>query len=77
MVIKYQIGTVISDKMEKTIVVKVENRYQHSLYSKIVVKNKKYFAHDKLNKCRIGDQVVIKECRPLSKKKRWELVKIF
>lgn len=77
MVIKYQIGTVISNRMQKTIIVEVENRYQHSLYSKIVIKNKKYFAHDELNKCNIGDQVIIKECRPLSKKKCWELVKVF
>jgi len=77
MAIKHQIGTVVSNKMNKTVIVKVANRYPHLLYSKTIIKNKKYFVHDEFNKCDIGDKVVIKECRPLSKKKRWELVKIF
>ena len=76
MPVKQQIGIVISNKMQKTIVVKVENRYSHPIYSKTLVKSKKYLAHDTLEKCNIGDQVVIEECRPLSKKKRWKLIQI-
>ena len=62
--------------MEKTIVVKVENRYPHPIYSKTLTKTRKYLAHDELEECNIGDQVLIEECRPLSKKKRSKLVKI-
>jgi small subunit ribosomal protein S17 len=76
MPVKQQIGVVVSNKMQKTIVVKVENRYSHPIYSKTVVKTQKYFAHDPLEECNIGDQVVVEECRPLSKKKRWKLVQI-
>jgi small subunit ribosomal protein S17 len=76
MPVKQQIGIVISNKMEKTIVVKIENRYSHSIYSKTLIKTKKYLAHDKLEECNIGDQVLIEECRPLSKRKRWKLIKI-
>ena len=76
MPVKQEIGIVISNKMEKTIVVKVENRYPHPIYSKTLTKTKKYLAHDELEKCNIGDQVLIEECRPLSKKKRSKLVKI-
>jgi len=76
MPVKQQIGIVISNKMKKTIVVKIENRYPHPIYSKILVKTKKYLAHDRFEKCNIGDQVLIEECRPLSKKKRWKLIKV-
>jgi small subunit ribosomal protein S17 len=76
MPVKQQVGIVISNKMQKTIVVKIENRYSHPIYSKTLVKTKKYLAHDELEKCNIGDQVLLQECRPLSKKKRWKLVKI-
>ena len=76
MPVKQQVGIVISNKMQKTIVVKVENRYSHPIYSKTLVKSKNYLAHDELEKCNIGDQVVVEECRPLSKKKRWKLVQI-
>ena len=76
MPVKQQIGIVISNKMQKTIVVKVENRYSHPIYSKTLVKSKKYLAQDTLEKCNIGDQVLIEECRPLSKKKRWKLIQI-
>jgi small subunit ribosomal protein S17 len=76
MPVKQQIGVVVSNKMQKTIVVKVENRYSHPIYSKTVVNTQKYFAHDPLEECNIGDQVVVEECRPLSKKKRWKLVQI-
>jgi len=71
MPVKQQIGIVISNKMQKTIVVKIENRY-----SKTLVKTKKYLAHDELENSNIGDQVLIQECRPLSKRKRWKLIEI-
>lgn len=76
MPVKEQIGVVISTKMQKTIVVKIENKYLHPIYSKTMLKTKKYFAHDDLEQCNIGDQVLVQECRPLSKRKRWKLVKI-
>ncbi len=76
MPVKQQIGIVINNKMEKTIVVKIENRYSHPIYSKTLVKTKKYLAHDELEECNIGDQVLVQECRPLSKRKRWKLIKI-
>ena len=76
MPVKEQIGVVISNKMQKTIVVKIENRYPHPIYAKTMVKTKKYLAHDELEQCEIGDQVLVEECRPLSKRKRWKLVKI-
>ena len=76
MPVKQQIGIVISNKMQKTIVVKIENRYSHHIYSKTLVKTKKYLAHDKFEECNVGDQVLVQECRPLSKKKRWKLIKI-
>ena len=76
MPVKQQIGIVISNKMQKTIVVKVESRYPHPIYSKTMTKTRKYLAHDELEDCNIGDQVLLEECRPLSKRKRWKLVKI-
>jgi len=76
MPVKQEIGIVISNKMQKTIVVKIENRYSHPMYSKTLVKTKKYLAHDDLENCNIGDQVLIQECRPLSKRKRWKLIQI-
>ena len=76
MTVKQEIGIVISNKMQKTIVVKIENRYSHPIYSKIIIKTKKYLAHDELEECNIGDQVLLQECRPLSKRKRWKLMKI-
>ena len=76
MPVKKQIGIVISKKIKKTIVVKIENRYSHPIYSKTLVKTKKYLAHNELEDCNIGDQVLIQECRPLSKRKRWKLIKI-
>lgn len=76
MPVKEKIGIVISDKMEKTIVVQIENRYPHPIYLKTMVKTKKYLTHDELNECNLGDQVLVQECRPLSKRKRWKLVKI-
>jgi small subunit ribosomal protein S17 len=76
MPVKQQVGIVISNKMQKTIVVKIENRYQHPIYAKTLVKTKKYLAHDEQEKCQIGDKVLVQECRPLSKKKRWKLIEI-
>jgi small subunit ribosomal protein S17 len=76
MPVKQEIGTVISDKMNKTVVVEIENRYSHPIYSKTLVKTKKYLAHDELETANIGDQVLVQECRPLSKRKRWKLIKI-
>lgn len=70
---KSQIGIVVSDKMEKTIVVKVETRVAHPLYGKTMRTSKKYKAHDENNEARIGDRVQIVETRPLSKDKRWRL----
>jgi small subunit ribosomal protein S17 len=76
MPVKEKVGIVISNKMDKTIVVNVESRYSHPIYSKIMVKTKKYLAHDENQECNIGDQVLVKECRPLSRKKRWILEKV-
>lgn len=76
MPVKQQVGIVISNKMQKTIVIQVENRYPHPIYSKTLIKTKKYLAHDEQETCNIGDQVLVQECRPLSKRKRWELVEI-
>ena len=69
-------GQVVSDKMDKTIVVTVERRFSHPVFKKIVRRNKKYKAHDEKNECNVGDIVEICECRPLSKHKRWRLVDI-
>jgi len=76
MPVKEKVGIVVSNKMEKTIVVKVESRFSHPMYSKTIVKTKKYLAHDELDECNIGDQVLLQECPPLSKKKRWKLAKV-
>ena len=76
MPVKQEIGIVISNKMAKTIVVKIENKYPHPMYSKTLSKTKKYLAHDELGECNIGDQVLVQECRPLSKRKSWKLLKI-
>lgn len=69
-------GTVVSDRMEKTIVVAVERRVQHPTYKKFVRKRMKYKAHDGDNTARIGDRVLIEETRPLSREKRWKLKEI-
>ena len=70
------VGTVVSNLMDKTIVVNVERRIQHPLYKKYIRRSKKFLAHDAENACRIGDTVKIEECRPLSKTKSWRLVKV-
>ena len=73
---KTRVGKVTSDKMDKTIVVAIEDHVQHPLYKKIVKKTYKLKAHDENNECRIGDTVKVMETRPLSKDKRWRLVQI-
>lgn len=73
---KTRIGVVVSDKMDKTIVVAIENRVAHPLYKKIVKRTYKLKAHDENNECGVGDKVLVMETRPLSKEKRWRLVKI-
>jgi len=70
------IGTVVSDKMDKTVVVMVETLVKHPLYGKYVKRRKKYMAHDENNECRVGDKVLIEETRPLSKRKRWRVKQI-
>jgi len=69
-------GTVVSDKMDKTIVVLVANKTKHPVFKKTVSKSTKFKAHDENNECGIGDRVEIAETRPLSKEKRWRLVRI-
>ena len=73
---KTRIGTVLSDKMDKTIVVAVEDSYQHPLYKKTMKRTYKLKAHDENNECGIGDTVRVMETRPLSRDKRWRLVEI-
>jgi small subunit ribosomal protein S17 len=67
-------GTVVSDKQDKTIVVKVERRFTHPLLKKTVRRTKNYHAHDENNNCKVGDAVLIEETRPLSRLKRWKVV---
>jgi small subunit ribosomal protein S17 len=73
---KTRVGVVVSDKMTKTIVVKVERRVPHPIFKKIVRKTSKFYAHDENSQAKIGDKVLIAETRPLSKLKRWELVEV-
>ena len=73
---KTRVGKVVSDKMDKTIVVAVEDRVQHPLYKKIIKRTYKLKAHDENNSCGIGDRVRVMETRPLSKDKRWRLIEI-
>ena len=73
---KVRVGTVVSDKMDKTMVVKVETRMPHPLYGKIVRRSKRYTAHDEENQCGVGDLVRIMETRPISRTKRWRLLEI-
>ena len=68
-------GTVVSDKMDKTVVVDVERKFKHPLYKKFIKGNKKFHAHDESNTCKIGDTVRIIESRPFSKTKTWEVLK--
>jgi small subunit ribosomal protein S17 len=73
---KVMIGTVVSDKMDKTVVVAVETSVKHKIYSKIQKKTYKLKAHDENNECQVGDKVKVMETRPLSKDKRWRVVEI-
>lgn len=73
---KVQVGRVVSDKMDKTVVVAIETLVRHPLYGKIVKRTKKFKAHDEENTCRVGDKVRVMETRPLSKEKRWRVVEI-
>ena len=70
------VGEVVSDKMEKTIVVEVSRRVRHPQYLKVVTKHKKFYAHDEKSEASVGDRVRIIECRPLSKLKRWRLAEV-
>ncbi|MEB3182632.1 MAG: 30S ribosomal protein S17 [Nostocaceae cyanobacterium] len=76
MAVKERVGVVVSDKMQKTVVVAIENRAPHPKYGKIVVKTRRYKAHDEENQCKVGDRVRIAETRPLSKTKRWQVAEI-
>ena len=73
---KIRVGVVSSNKMDKSIVVKVERKVKHPLYCKFVKKSTKFHAHDEKNECSIGDTVKIMETRPISKTKRWRLVEV-
>ncbi len=73
---KQRVGVVTSNRMEKTITVKVERKIKHPMYGKFLNQSKKYAAHDDKNECNIGDTVRIMETRPMSKRKRWRLVEI-
>lgn len=73
---KTRSGTVVSDKMDKTIVVAVKDSVKHPLYKKIIKRTVKFKAHDENNECGVGDRVTIMETRPLSKEKRWRLVEV-
>ena len=67
-------GVVVSDKQDKTVTVRVERRIKHPVYQKVTRRSKKYAAHDEGNTCKVGDVVSIRECRPISKRKTWEIV---
>ncbi|MGF1641058.1 MAG: 30S ribosomal protein S17 [Rhodospirillales bacterium] len=67
-------GVVVSDKADKTVVVRVERRVMHPIYKKFIKRSKRYLAHDETNAFKIGDTVRIRECRPLSKRKCWEIL---
>ncbi len=71
-----RIGTVVSDKMDKTVVVRVDRRFQHPLYKRIITRRAKFAAHDENNECRVGDVVKIMATRPFSKTKRWRVAEI-
>lgn len=68
-------GTAVRDAKDKTVVVRVERRVMHPLYKKFIRRSKKYMAHDESNACREGEIVRIRECRPISKRKRWEIIR--
>ena len=74
--LKLQSGIVVSNKMDKSIVVKIERKIKHPLYKKTIKRSKKYIAHDEQNECQVGDLVQIAECRPLSRRKHHRLFKL-
>ena len=76
MATKERVGTVVSDKMDKTVVVAVENRFPHPIYQKTVSRTTRYKVHDEDNSCRVGDRVRIIETRPLSRTKRWKVAEV-
>ena len=73
---KTRVGKVVSDKMDKTIVVAIEDNVKHPVYGKVIKRTVKFKAHDENNECGIGDKVMIMETRPLSKEKRWRIIQI-
>jgi small subunit ribosomal protein S17 len=73
---KTRVGVVVSDKMDKTVVVEIVRLYSHPLYKKRVKTTKRYKAHDENNECQVGDKVLIEECRPLSRDKSWKVIQI-
>ena len=73
--LKLQSGVVVSNNMDKSIIVKIDRKIKHPIYKKTIKRSKKYIAHDEKNECQIGDLVQIAECRPLSKRKRFRLYK--
>ena len=73
---KTRIGVVVSNKMEKTAVVTVDRRVQHAKYKKFLTRRERYKVHDEGNQCEVGDRVMIAECRPLSRDKRWRLSRV-
>ena len=73
---KTRVGTVVSNKMDKTVVVAVQEHYRHPVYKKVMRSTYKLKAHDENNECRVGDKVLVMETRPLSKDKRWRIVEI-
>ena len=73
---KERVGIVVSDKMDKTVVVAVQEHYRHPVYKKVMRSTYKLKAHDENNECRVGDKVLVMETRPLSKEKRWRIVEI-
>lgn len=77
MALKERLGTVVSDKMDKTVVVAVINRFPHAIYQKTVSRTTRYKAHDEGNNCKVGDRVRITETRPLSASKRWTVAEVF
>lgn len=76
MSLKEKVGVVVSTKMEKTIVVLVENKFRHPRYSKTVVRTKRYLAHDEANQAKLGDKVVLLQSRPISRHKHWVLKQV-
>ena len=76
MATKERLGVVVSDKMDKTVVVAVENRFPHPVYKKTVSRTKRYKVHDETNRCQVGDRVLISETRPVSRHKTWTVAEI-